>query len=115
MPDYPKKIDEYIFEMIEMLIPENDKDKKKKYDLLNTGLNALKNSLDDDYREELEAYAEKISGGVPPMSAHVIVRSAHSALVRMLCKPRSLLKVSGNRTAPAVLTRAEEYDILSKK
>ena len=32
-----------------------------------------------------------IRAGVPPVSIHVIVRSAHSALVRKLCDPRSLL------------------------
>ena len=32
----------------------------------------------------------KDRAGVPPVSAHVIVRYAHSALVRKLCNPRSL-------------------------
>ena len=31
--------------------------------------------------------------GVPPVSVHVIVRSAHSALIRKLNKPRSLFIV----------------------
>ncbi len=34
-----------------------------------------------------------IHAGVPPVSIRVIVRSAHSALVRKLCKPRPLLIV----------------------
>ena len=33
------------------------------------------------------------SAGVPPVSVHVIVRSAHSALARKLSKPRSIFIV----------------------
>ena len=121
-PDYPKKIDGYIFEMIEKLIPENDKDKKKKYDLLNTGLYALKDSLDDDYREELEAYAEKISGGVRGIAKDGKLSYEEAIMMNMvpdLLRGTACSAITANgkktETAHRLAARLLEWDPGSKK
>ena len=56
--DYGKIIDEYIFEMTGNLTNEDISD------TLAYGAMILKNSLDKKYQEELDAYAQKISGGL---------------------------------------------------
>ena len=121
-PDYPKKIDGYIFEMIEKLIPENDKDKKKKYDLLDTGLYALKDSLDDDYREELEAYAEKISGGVRGIAKDGKLSYEEAIMMNMvpdLLRGTACSAITANgkktETAHRLAARLLEWDPGSKK
>ena len=58
-----------------------------------------------------------VRAGVPPVSVRVIVRSAHSALVRQLCNPRSLFIVYDlsvclrRRTCHKVKTASSEFSV----
>ena len=56
-PDYPKIMDGYLFELVEGAFP-NVKD----YTDLENRVTGLKNSLDSNYQEELEGFAEIASG-----------------------------------------------------
>ena len=95
--DYGKIIDEYIFEMTGNLTNEDISD------TLAYGAMILKNSLDKKYQEELDAYAQKISGGLHGVKADgkmsyeeaVIMNMVPDLLRTTAC---STITANGNKT-----------------
>ena len=57
-PEYPKVIEGYMFEMIDQEFGEG-----KKLDELTKRVVSMKNSLDKNYQEEVDSFAEKIGNG----------------------------------------------------
>jgi len=96
-PEYPAVVEGYVSEMLDLMINEDIKV------ILEYGLTTLKNSLDKDYREELEAYAQKISGGLHGIKPDgkmsyeeaVIMNMVPDLLRTTAC---SAITINGNKT-----------------
>ena len=59
-PDYSSVFEPYLYENIHMAFSETN---EKSFESLTARVTSLKDSLDDDYRLEIEGFADRISGG----------------------------------------------------
>ena len=115
-PTYKTDLDGYIFDLTEMLMIKEDM-----YDDVTLGMNVLKSSLDTDYREELEAFAEKMSGGVHGIKKDGKLSFEEAAVASMVpdllrITACSAITANGNKTESGhrIAVRVLEWDLGSK-
>ncbi len=96
-PDYPVTIDGYIFELFGTLTDEYNTD------IIEYGMTTLKNSLDQKYQEELDAYAEKMSDGLHGIKSDGRISYEEAVIISMVpdllrTTACSAITANGNKT-----------------
>lgn len=116
IPDYPETLEGYLYESIKAVSP-----KEMDYRILVDRFDKLKSSLDKDYQDELEAYGEKISGGLHGFEPDGKLSAEEAMITSMVpdslrATACSVMSADGSKTQSGhrIASRILEWDLGSK-
>ena len=112
VPDYPSVIEGYLFENIESMMGEGTN-----YEMFTDRVNTLRSSLDKNYQDEMQGFADKISSGQHGFSPDGKMSVEESMIMHMVpdaVRPTacSVMTVNGNKTTSGhrLAARVLEWD-----
>lgn len=116
-PNYPKQLESYIYEIIKGAAP-----KGFDYSLMVDRMNILKSSLDQEYQDEMEGFAEKISGGLHGFESDEKLSAEEAILLNMVpdafrATACSVMSANGNKTESGhrITSRILEWNLGSER
>lgn len=115
-PEYPGLLETYLYENIRGVFPAGSD-----YSAAIETVNSLKSSLDRNYQDEMEGFAEKISGGVHGVASDGVLAAEEAVLISMVpdaLRPTacSVMSANGNKTADGhrIAARVLEWNLGSE-